>query len=594
MIYGTPEFDNTLIKIIRPTGKDSIGYRHSSYEACCAHAREMAWHIYGEKPVELLKRTRPREDPEVTDYRIDNYEPTTKSAADKAINVISKIFNPNLYSIRWKNKSASAEEIRRYTLEYYPGYNSVVNYMKDVLLRKMLADPNGIAVAKLQVVPERDVEEVEPVLVIFGSENIWNYDSDHYLINTSIEKERNIKWFYFEYYDRTRYINFRAYVTPTAELVIDEIESYLHGFSEIPAWPLGGKSEALDNGEIMYKSFFDSAVPFWNSHIIHSSDLLGAYINHIYPQKYELSEACTYRWKDQYPCRQGKIKYEDGTTGDCPRCDGTGFRNMAGPYGVYKISKDKLSEGEPLGIDPIGYVNVPVDAAKMLEDRAREMLQKGMWAINMDVEDEIGENQSGVAKVIDRSAQYDTLYNMSTVIFDHHLQNTYYFFNKYMFQVLDNAPESNLPEINKPTQFDVYSTAELIHNFKAAKESGLDPNYLQIKQQEILTRDLTTNTDLKTFAFLLLDLDPLPGLDQMTISSNVMKGFNRQVDAVIHFNLKRFIERAIQEDRAFATKKKDEQIAILEKYGNELISQNKPKLDTTLLYADQTQTQPAA
>lgn len=594
MIYGTPEFDNALIKIIRPGQKSDDGYRHSCYAECCEHAKEMSWHIFGDKPVELLNRIRPREDPAVTDYRVQNYEPLTKSAADKAINIISKIFNGNLYSIRWKEKSKSSEELKEYTLEYYPDNNSIVNYMKDVLLRRMIADPNGLAVVKLQEVPQRDTEEVRPVLALYGSENVWNYDADHYLINTAVETDKTVKWFYFEYYDRSRYIYFRAYVTPNTDLVIEEIESYAHDFKEIPAWFLGGKSESLSDGKVIYKSYFDSAIPYWNSAIVHNSDLLGSYINHIYPQKYELSEACNYRFQEKYPCRQGTIKYEDGSTHDCPKCDGTGYRNMAGPYGVYKISKDKLSEGDPVGIDPVGYINVPIDAAKMLEERADKMQRMGLWAINMDVEDEIGANQSGVAKVIDRSAQYDTLYNIATNVFDRQLQNTYYFFNKYMFQVLENAPEANLPEINKPTQFEVYSAAELINNFKAAKDSGLDPNYLQIKQQEILTRDLTTNTDLKTFGFLLLDLDPLPGLDQITISSNVMKGFNRQVDAVVHFNLKRFIEKAMKEDRGFVTKAKEEQVEILEKYGNEFVKQNKPKLDTTLLYDQKDKAQSAA
>jgi hypothetical protein len=272
---------------------------------------------------------------------------------------------------------------------------------------------------------------------------------------------------------------------------------------------------------------------------------------------------------------------------------------MAGPYGVYKYTKEKLSEGDgPVGIDPVGYINVPIDATKMLEERAARMEKKGMWAINMDVEDEVGENQSGVAKVIDRSAQYDTLYNIGSVVFDVHLQNTFYFFNKYMFGVADRSAgkdaETNLPEINKPTQFDIASTAELVANYKVAKDSGLDPNFLQIKQIEIGTRDLTTNPDLKKFTNLLLDLDPLPGMDANTVSLNVSKYFIRQVDAVIHFNIKRFLERAIQEDKTFTEKKREEQIAVLEKYGEEVVKETKPKIDPTMLAYAQEQKKQAA
>jgi hypothetical protein len=223
----------------------------------------------------------------------------------------------------------------------------------------------------------------------------------------------------------------------------------------------------------------------------------------------------------------------------------------------------------------------------MLEERAARMEMKGMWAINMDVEDEVGENQSGVAKVIDRSAQYDTLYNIGSVVFDVHLQNAFYFFNKYMFGVADRSagkePEGNLPEINKPTQFDIASTAELVANYKVAKDSGLDPNFLQIKQIEIGTRDLTTNPDLKKFTNLLLDLDPLPGMDANTVGLNVSKFFIRQVEAVIHFNLKRFIERAMREDKNFMEQTREEQVAKLEEFAEEVVKETKPKIDPNII-----------
>lgn len=587
MIYGTQEFNDYLIKLIR--GAKDKKYRHPCYQAACEHAEEMSWHIYGNKPTELLERVRPNEPPEVTTYRLENYEPTTKSNADKALTVLGKIFNPNLSSIRWKDKNPQSEELESYTLEYYPIYNSIVNFMQQVVLRRMIADPNGVLVAKLAEMPLKTTERTKPTLVVYGSENVWNYDYEHYLIYLRTENVQGINWFYFEYYDRTGYISFRAYISPTDQLFTEVLESYDYNFTDIPVWHLGGKSESQNDGNILYRSFFDSAVPFWNLAIIHNSDLLGCMVNHIYPQKYELSEPCSYRWDWEgvsWPCRGGKIKYGKGEHGhemDCPQCSGTGYRNMAGSYGVYKISKEKLSEGDtPAGIDPVGYITVPIDAAQMLKDHAADMEKKGMWAINMEVEDEVGEVQSGVAKTIDRSAQYDTLSGVAEVVFEKHFENAFYFFDQYMFGSGDS--EKNLPEINKPTQFDVYSTSELITNFQVAKTAGLDPNFLQIKQEEILTRDLTTNTDLKKFGFLMLDLDPLPGLSDATISSNVMRGFNRQVDAVVHFNIKRFLERAFQENNNFEAFRREDMVKTLEGYGQEMIKENKPQLDQTLLY----------
>lgn len=622
MLYGTEEFNTNLIHLIKHAHKK--GGRHSCYEQCCEHAEEMSWHLYGITPVELLQRVRPREDPDITAYRIENYEPTTKSAADKAINVVSKIFNPNLYSIRWKEQTTSGEELKEYSLEYYPGHNSIINFAKDVLLRKMLADPNGVMAIKPRELPgtievvvsepgedvlsrENDEGEIEyyriapdekfqiqPIAVLFGSASIWNFDFEHYLIFIDTEESNSgIKWYYFEYYDKDKYISFRAYVSPTSQLYLEVIGSYAWGLKEVPVWKLQGLVEALDNGEIMYKSFFASAAPFWNLAIIHESDVLGSYINHMHPLRWEISEECNFRkeWEGtMWPCRGGTITYGKGHEShseSCPECGGTGTKSF-GPYGVMKIPKSKLDPD--LGIStPVDYVNVPTEATKMLEERAARMEQKGMWAINMDVEDEVGEVQSGVAKTIDRSAQYDTLYNIATVVFDVHLQNFYFFANALMNGVKDSSTnkdsDKNLPEINKPTQFDIAGAPELINNLKAAKESGLDASVLNIKEQEILTRDFTTNPDLKTFAQKMLDLDPLPGMTPDDISLGVMKGFMSQVDAAIHFNKKRFIERAIAENKDFLNLPKQDQIEVLEKYGDEFVKKNKPKLDTSMLNA---------
>jgi len=579
MVYGTPEFDAVMLAIIKQD------YRHPSYEESCKHAEEMSWHFFGERPDTLLKRSRPNEDPGITEYRLENYEPITKSAADKSIKITSKILNPNLYSIRWEKPSAQGEELKKYTLEDYPDNNSLPNFMKDVVLRKMLADPNGILVATLKEVPEAQAETPKPILKIFGSKNIFNYDEDHFLVNIAI---RDQKFYQFEYYDKDQYISFEVYAK-NKELFYTVEEQYIYGFDQIPAWFLGGMSEAMDDGRIILKSFYSSAAPYWNLAIIHESDVFAAYIRHLFPQKFEVVEQCAYKYNVDgidYQCRGGQIKGPWGQM-NCPHCGGSGYQPM-GAYGTYQYTKDKLSDASGTLSMPVGYITVPIDATKMLEDRAQRMIDKGQAAINMDIEDKIGENQSGIAKVIDRSAQYDTLFDIGTEVFDVHITNAYYFFNKFMFGVANNSAgndpsvvDNNLPQVNKPTQFDTASVPELVNNFKVAKDSGMDPNFLQMKQIEIQTRDLSTNPDLKNFTTLLLSLDPLPGMSTQDVNTNESKGFVAKNDAVIHFNLKAFVERAMSENNSFASLKKEQQLEILNKYADEFVKKNKPQIDVS-------------
>jgi hypothetical protein len=130
--------------------------------------------------------------------------------------------------------------------------------------------------------------------------------------------------------------------------------------------------------------------------------------------------------------------------------------------------------------------------------------------------------------------------------------------------------------------FDILSTAELINNYKIGKDSGLDTNFLVTKQQEILSKDLTTNPDLKQFNMLLLDLDPLAGMADMVIKTNVMSGFTAKKDAVIHFNIRPFVERAIREVNGFVSLDKAKKIETLDGYAQEFIKANKVTLDPNL------------
>lgn len=583
MVFDTQEFADRLRDILRD------GVRHPLYDKSVQHARDMSVHINGDKPLFLLERVRPRESDAVKAYRIENYEPTTKACAGKALDIVSKIFNSNLMSIRWKEKNADTEKLEQYTTYYYPTFNSLISYNKGVTITKMMADPNAVMAVKPDVVPRFQTEMVNPVVIIYGSPAVWDYDFEHFLICLNSEDE-NPKKRKFAYYDTVSYREFWAWYNGSDHTIsIEEITSYQHGFDEVPAWLLRGRPKSEDNGLVLWESFFSPALPDWNLAVIHESDLLGAYINHMHPQKYELAEECSHEKEVdgmKYRCRYGSVSFpgKDGKKiiEECPRCHGSGYSTAKGPYEVIQISRQKLEEGAPTSLAPVGYIPIPVEATKMLEDRTRERTQRGMWSINMEVEDSVGAIQSGVAKQIDRSAQSDTLGNIAQIVFDVHLQNQYYFINKYMFAVKAKSTrqdeDSNLPEINKPTQFDVASTSELINNYKSAKDSGLDRTFLRTREIEILSRDLSTNPDLKKYQIAMLELDPLPGFSTDDIMSLSSLGYITKQDSAIHSNLKPFMDRAVQENANFITLDKSSQVAIFQRYADELLEKTQPKV----------------
>lgn len=585
MIYGSQEFNDVLIQVIRS------GYRHPYYQAATKLASDMAVHVYGEKPEELLNRVRPGEDEAIKKYRIDNYEPTTKAPCGKAIKIVSKIFNPNLSSVVFKD-TPNAKKLKEYTMEYFPVYNSIISYNKDVTLKKMISDANALQVVKPSRRPQNDAEKVRPIVVIYSSESIWYWDHEHFLVFLSKEKVKDTEYFTFEYIDYSEIIKFRVSSPKEDQLVFEvmEDESYKHGFRDrrgdvqVPAWRLGGNYIPLPDGEVVYESFFADAQAHWNLSIIHESDVLGAFIKHMNPQRMVYGDECNNQKMVDgilYKCREGTLMGKDGSIMECDVCGGSG-KYASSPYQDHIILKSKLDEMGTTSIEPVSYVRVPTDATKLLSDRADAMVAKGNAAINMDIEDKVGENQSGIAKVYDRSAQNNTIFDIASRLFDVLLNNQFYFINKWMNGVEDasagKTTDDNLPQVNKPTQFNIESVAELIEGFKASKESGIDRNVLQAKAIDIISRDMETNPDRKKYFINIIDMDPLFGMSQDELDANLAQGLIYKTDAVIHNNTKSFVDRALSEDRNFLEASKPDKLVKLKQYAEELISAEKPKV----------------
>lgn len=578
MLYNDEDFKEVVKAVMRGA------WTPPNHDDAVKHAKEMAVHVYGDTPYDILNRTRPRETDDIRDYRIASYEPTTMSACDKAFAIVNKIFNPTLLSIVPKD-SDKKEDFDQYMFEDYPEYTSVLTYLQEVVTRKMMADANALIVVIPRDVNIGQSQYLEPICKIFGAAAVVNYDWEHYLVLIAkYDKEAH-----FEYFDGNRWIEFVARIKNERAnrntLILQIKREYRHNFNRIPAWRLRGKSESKDNGEIIFKSFFSSAKPFWNLAVTHESDVFGAFIQHMHPMRWEAGETCDYvDMKAGTKCRAGSIQHKDGSTEVCPRCNGTGAKPMNSPFGVLRVPTSKLQGGTQFV--PAEYITVPVEPTVALEERAEKMMSKGLWAMNMHVADQVGENQSGDAKEQDREELNAFLLAISKTVYDIHLKNIFMFSAMYRYteEVGPEKIKDIVPQINKPTHFNVASVLGMTENFKVAKDSGLDRTYLMYKQKDIMNKDFGANPKQKALLNTIMDVDPLPGYTPADISS--LSSSLAPLDIIIHNYLKQFVEMAWQEhgeDKLIAMEQ-SQIMEILKGYAKEKEKeiQEKMKLDAEL------------
>ncbi len=581
------EFLAQLKQLLKDDQDDKL--KHEHYKACVEHAEEMSWHVYGTKPLRLLERTRPREDPAITRYRLDSYEPITQSICKKAISIVHKIFNPTLSSIRFHDDEKS-KALEKYSMEEYPVFNSLKNYFANYVLRKMISDPNGVLLVQPYVYDIEASKRTQPIITCYHSKDIWLVDREYYLLfDKKVEVDNKGKTWFFTYVDKQVITKF-SYQSVGDKVIVEEISSYAHNFNELPLWYLSG--EYSDKNYGLFDSFFYAAVPFWNEAINDHSDVTGSYRMHMWPQKWEVADECEYvEMSDngqRYACQGGWIfnPLEEKGKHKCPSCKGAGRKTATSPYESYLVNRDKFlnAEGSANIQVPFGYVTVPTDALDMLEKKANDNLNKGLVALNMDVVNEIGLNQSGKAKEMDRTELNEFLQRIADVMFEIHLTNAFWFFTKYMFGIETKEKIEGIePEISKPTEFDIYSSTELTEQFTKAKTAKLNPMYLRTKQAQIQNKEFAQHPELLDTLNLSLKLDVLAETDRDSVSLMLSNGTITKETAVIHDNMGEFLARANEEypgkegdeKSGFCHMERKEQMDILDKYAKEVISANR-------------------
>lgn len=596
-----------LIKIVQYPDKHE--FKRAGYQASVDHAEEMAVHLYGEKPEKLLNRVRPREDPAITQYRLESYEPTTKSTAEKGVSLTNKIFNPKLYAIK-PAEGESGEILFKYSTESYPVFNSVVNFLSEYGLKKTLADPNGLFVVEPYAPPKAATERIQPFVQCYESKDIWLADASYYLVFIKQEEETvdgvKVKSWHFKYIDDQAIYSFYLYTTNNKDYFFSEQYFYPHNFKEVPAWMLGGtynQDAARYKGGAIFESFFYPAVPFWNKAICAESDLDGAFISHLHPQKWEVAEECEFvavTDHGEFACQGGWIydPSKKGGKSQCGNCGGTGRKSVKSPHQTYQVTRDKLNDpnGNTLGQPPAGYIDVPTAATQMLVERAQMLKEAGLSALAMDIVNKIGNNQSGEAKAYDRTELFDFLGKVRDLFYDKHLKKIFYFFARYMF--INTDTDKIEPTVIKPNDFDIFTTQELTDQLKVAKDSTLSPAYLSTKQVEVQNKEFQQHPEILQALNLIVALDPFSYIPQTDIDLMLMSGTASKSDAIIHNNITAFVRRALEEDKNFGDKTFIEKMEVLSGFAEELSEkieeETKVEIDQSAIEPDQVPGQPAS
>lgn len=538
-------------------------------------AEQMAVHIQGKNPEKLLSTLRPNEHPDIQRYRLEIYEPITKSHAKRVLNTISKIQKQSVYSVKIEEqKNVNEKETLDYYVNNMPFYGSLEKWLFDSSLEMDLIDPNAVCVVMPMEIPNTDTSYYKPMPYIFPSSMI--VDEGYNYITILLEK-KNI---YLDEHNVKREGNIYMVVTDKAIKKITQIKRneyqtedlFKVEFNQKPYFRLAGDVIG-GTFPINYESYISGILPYWNTAIRLDSDLNASYVLHMYPERVEMeveckADGCTYNDKGKH------VRYIDDKEYMCTDCNGSGWVTGRTPYGVTQVKKEDAMEDVQGTIFPgVTYIEKSTNIVELVQDRVDALIKSGYTSVNLDVLDSTAGNQSGYAKVIDRDAMNSFLIKVSNNIFDNILWNTIELISLWRFNEVVKF------EIQKPVNFDYSSIENITNDIKNLRESKASKGVMALKEKELIQKSFIGNS--AKMSYDMIDLDPMYGVTEEEKANIVlMKGVNK-IDYIISSNIYSFVMRAYNEESEFSSMNRQEKVEIMKKYANEFIEEAKkePKIE---------------
>lgn len=533
---------------------------HCFHKRCKDVAHDLRIHAEGIFPSCLIDERRPNEPQQVLDYRKKIFIPKTKPYFGKIESTLQKIRRSSDWSVRYEldefGRIPEEENLETYCEKKFPVFGSVTNWAFASLLRQYLIDPNGIVVVMPREIPTEGNQYYKPEPFIFESEQIIDYELGDY----AFIKDK-IGCFYLA---SGKYMKGESYwgITTTSIIRYDQINgrkefvesyrfSYDHGM--LPVVHMGGIIVESFGPWIFKESRISGIVPEFNEAIRENSDLQASKVMHLYPERWE------YTNNECAKCAgTGKVMEIAGSVPcevTCKTCNGGGYI-VAGPYSKIMIKPPNVGMGDSATIPtpPAGFVEKDVEIIKVQEESVDKHIYNGLASISLEFTMQSPLAQSGVAKATDQDGANNTVHSVAEDIVAI-MDGVYYWVAmwRYGLQYTPEQIQKMCPKVAVPEKYDIFTSTMYQEQFKAAKDSKMNPVILNMLEAEYANKAFNNDPGVRDRVELVLALDPLANIsedDKMSRLSN--KGITQE-NYIISSNINAFVERAIEENPSFPT-----------------------------------------
>lgn len=540
-------------------------------------------HFEGEAPKTLIRERRPAESEKVWEYREKIYQSVTKPILSRVYNSLQKIRKSPDWTVKFGRevpaRIAQTEAPERYLNYDLPIYKSITNWAFSYLMRPYLMDANGfVCVQPFQMMVPQANEYVKPVPVIYSSEQIMDYKIGQYLVVKSSEtveiklsRGSKLGSVYYAYTP----VSIQRWVETSSRDQFTMESEYVHNLGRLPVEQTFGVIIESDMNGILAESRIQPMIPYLNEMAREYSDLQAEVVQHIH------STPWYYAAVDCTTCKgSGQVRTEDNASLVCASCSGSGKKKIQfNSYEAIVLPPPQAGDTAGLPTPPAGYIQKDITIAELQDKRVDAHGYKALAAMNMQFLDSSPLNQSGLAKEVDRDELQNTVHSIAedlvrlcdfvcTTIIDMRYST-----------IVSNYEDRRMlyPEIPVPDKYDLLTANVQMDSLQKLTTANVDKGIIKAAQIDLVNKMFNASDATKNRIVMEMELDPLNGFKADEITTAQTFGAVSDVDAVIHFKIGSFIDRAMTENKDFTQLTRPEQMAVLTKYAQEQIAQSQPQ-----------------
>lgn len=470
--------------------------------------KSMAVHTRKRVPEELLLARRPNEEPLIHQYRINNYRAITYGSMNKALDDLYRIVSGISFTLTIPDNVG--EYLRNTVIDNYCNsastQNEIINakmFIEKICLKRDIEDPNGFLIvhptgegltdSSKKVVPMPKL--VLSSQYVYSDATVFIYLSDEKSPLREDSGKMVLEGEIYYFIGKSEFWKFYQTGSKADPTWIQE-KVYSHNLDAFPVIVLGGDM----NTEGFYDSYFSPYLAFGDEAVHQFSDWQAIQTTSSFPHKEEFMNECYVSVADKgNPASDQEEGYQGGGNGR--KLDLSAMQKS--PYGTIKrkIPVGNLNEDT---LDPeipsIRFIAPPIEVAKYAGEMWVKLIEMAEKALNIDMN--VGVNQSGVAKQMDKESQYSMITKIGTNFFD----NIYLNYLKIVDGYLNRTTLAKSScSISKPQTFWVKNEQDLIQEITTLKTSNAPAPFLAEATLELSRKRFNGNpVNEKIFKFIAL------------------------------------------------------------------------------------------